>query len=318
MSDSNKICWIITSGDIGTENQCLGVAEALGMHPVVKRIKLRFPWEQMMPWLRFAEQYALSPASDPIDPPWPDILICCGRKSIGIALYVKKMSGGKTFLVQIQHPNISPRHFDLVAVPRHDQMKSAENVITTTGATHRVTPEKIALAKQMFEPVLGTLPAPRVAVLIGGASGAYRMTADTAKRLAEQLLALKTPLMITVSRRTGAENTRLLRHMLKKADIYFWDGEGDNPYFALLGFANHILVTEDSVSMVSEAISTGKPVQIIPLEGGTKRFNLFHQALQNQGYTRPFTGSLELWSYIPPNDTLNVAAAIRRKMKLEG
>ena len=123
--------------------------------------------------------------------------------------------------------------------------------------------------------------------------------------------------MITASRRTGGDNAQLLQNALKGPNIYFWDGTGDNPYFALLGFADYIIVTEDSVSMTSEAISTGKPVYVASLEGGGKRLGLFHKLLQEQGYTRPLTGALETWSYAPPHDTLKVADEIRRRMKVK-
>lgn len=317
MPESNTTCWIVTEGIAGTENQCLGVAEALGITPVVKRIKLKFPWRQLSPWLRSGHQYALATGSDPIAPPYPDLLIASGRKSIGIALHIKKMSGGKTFLVQIQDPRIDPKHFDLVIAPRHDKVRG-DNVLLTTGALHRVTPEKIAAEKKKFEKQLESLPRPRVALLIGGSSKSHTMTPENTKKLADGLQALKAGIMITASRRTGEENARLLRDRLKGDNIHFWDGTGDNPYFAMLGLADYIIVTEDSVSMTSEALSTGKPVYIAKLEGGTPKFDLFHRDLQEKGYTRPFTGTLESWSYTPPCDTLRVADEIRRKMKQEG
>ena len=288
---------------------------------MVKRIKLRFPWKQLSPWLSLGHQYALAPESAPVAPPYPDILIAGGRKSIGIALYIKKMSGGKTFLVQIQDPHVQPKLFDLVVAPQHDRVRG-DNVLVTAGALHRVTPEKIISAQKKFEPALGPLPRPRIAVLIGGASKSHQMTRENTLLLAQQLKSLvenlHCGLMITASRRTGEENTQLLRGMLTGGNVFFWDGAGDNPYFAMLGFADHIIVTEDSVSMVSEAISTGKPVHIAPLEGGSKKFDLFYQDLAEKGYTRPFTGSLEAWSYTPPNDTLRAADEIRRRMKLKG
>ncbi|MCE9508140.1 MAG: mitochondrial fission ELM1 family protein [Alphaproteobacteria bacterium] len=307
----------MTEGIAGTENQCIGVAEALGLQPVVKRVHLRFPWKQLSPWLSFGHQYALAAESDPVDPPYPDLLIASGRKSVGLALHVKKMSGGRTFLVQLQDPHIDPKRFDLVVAPQHDRLQG-DNVLVTAGALHRVTPEKIAAEQKKFEPVLGRLPQPRVAVLIGGASKTHIMTREDAQRLAQQLKSLDAGLMITASRRTGEENLRLLRDALKGEHVFFWDGAGDNPYFAMLGFADHIIVTEDSVSMVSEAVSTGKPVYIAPLSGGSEKFALFHQAFAEKGYTRPFTGSLETWSYIPPNDTLRVAEEVLRRMKLKG
>ncbi|MFH1158629.1 MAG: mitochondrial fission ELM1 family protein [Pseudomonadota bacterium] len=319
MPESDKTCWIITEGLAGTESQCIGVAEALGVRPAVKRIRLRSPWRQLSPWLRCGHKYALTPDSDPVEPPYPDILLSSGRKSIGVALYVKKASGGKTFLVQLQDPRINPRHFNLVVVPQHDPTRG-DNVLVTTGALHRVTPEKLDTEKMKFEPRLSPLPHPRVAVLIGGSSKAHRMTAEGSALLSRQLLALTEKygagLMVTTSRRTGEENVRILKNALgSREDVFFWGGAGDNPYFAFLGSADHIIVTEDSVSMTSEALSTGKPVSIAPLEGGAKRLNLFHRMLREQGYTKPFTGSLEIWSYAPPDDTMKVAAEIERRMK---
>jgi mitochondrial fission protein ELM1 len=304
----------MTEGIAGTENQCLGLADALGLKPVVKCIRLAFPWRQLSPWLPF-HSTALAAGSDSIDPPYPDVLIASGRKSIGAALHIKKQSPG-TFVVQVQDPRVSTENFDLVAVPQHDPARG-ENVIVTTGALHRVTPEKIAAEKEKF-PFLADLPAPRVAVLIGGTSKAHRMTPEATKRLAGQLLGLKASLMITASRRTGEENARLLRETLKGPNAWFWDGTGSNPYFALLGWADYIIATEDSVSMTSEALSTGKPVYTAKLEGGAKRLDAFHKLLQEQGYTRPFAGALEPWSYKPPHDTIKVADEIRRRMENHG
>lgn len=304
----------MTEGIAGTENQCLGVAEALGISPVIKRIKLKTPWKQLSPWLRFGHPYALTPESDSIAPPWPDLLIASGRKSISIALDIKKRSGGRTFLVQIQDPRIRPAAFDLIAVPQHDPMRG-ENVIVTTGALNRITPEKLNLEREKWAATLAHLPAPRVAVLIGGNSKAHRMTAAACQNLAAQLRKLTAGLMVTASRRTGEENMNFLREALQGDNIFFWNGAGDNPYFGFLAHADYIIVTEDSVSMTSEAIATGKPVYIAKLEGGATRLNRFHHLLQEQGYTRPFTGVLEPWSYEPPNDTAKIAAEIRRKMK---
>ena len=316
LSEQNKTCWILTEGIAGTENQCLGLAEALGLKPVVKRIKLKSPWRQLSPWLRWGHQHALAPDSDPVDPPYPDILIASGRKSIGAALHIKKKSGGKTFLVQLQDPRINPKHFDLVAASQHDPVRG-DNVIVTTGALHRITPAKIAAEKEKFSAVLSALPEPRVAVLIGGNSRTHKMTPYVAGKLGGMLHRLSASLMITCSRRTGADNERMLRATLAGPRTYFWDSVGENPYFALLGFADYIIVTEDSVSMTSEALSTGKPIYIASLEGSSKRFGKFHKLLQEQGYTRPFTGELEPWSYTPPHDTLKVADEIRRRLNIK-
>ncbi len=311
-------CWIITEGIAGTENQCIGVAEAMGITPLVKRIKLRFPWKQLSPWLSCGHDKALAPDSDPIAPPYPDLVIASGRKSIGIAAHIRRASKDKTFVVQLQDPRIDPKNFDLVVVPQHDPTRGP-NVLVTKAGLHRVTAAKLAAAKEKYQQHYSNIPHPRVAVLIGGTSKAHTMTPENAKLLAVQLLHLaESPnigLLVTASRRTGEENAKLLRDTLQGPAIHFWDGVGDNPYFGFLALADYIIVTEDSVSMTSEALSTGKPVYIAALEGGAKRLDMFHKILQEQGYTRPFTGLLEKWSYTPPDDTQRVAEEIRLRMK---
>jgi hypothetical protein len=151
-------------------------------------------------------------------------------------------------------------------------------------------------------------------VLIGGSNNRYRLTAERMRVLADQLAALAkggAGLMITPSRRTEPEAARILAEALAGLPADIWDGAGDNPYFGLLGLADAVLVTRDSVSMTSEATFTGKPVQVIDLDGRSRRIELFHAHMERQGYTRRFAGTLERWSYMPPDDTAMAAARIK-------
>ncbi len=318
MNASPLTCWVMTEGIAGTENQCIGVAEALGLAPVVKRIKLRAPWRQLSPWLRWGHSFALAKDSDRCDPPYPDVLIASGRKALGMARHIKQASGGKTYVAVIQDPRIDPAAFDLVAVPQHDPTRGP-NVLLTRTALHRVTPQKLAAEAAKFTGQFDHLPPVRVAVLIGGSSKRHTMTAAITQRLCDRLASLAARadvgLMITASRRTGVENEAILRNGLRGDNIVFWDGQGPNPYFAFLASATHILVTQDSVSMTSEALSTGKPVMTIALEGSSRRHALFHSLLQEQGFTRVFDGQLQTWSYPPLNDTLGVAHKILDDLK---
>lgn len=318
MSNTSKTCWIITEGLAGTENPCMGLAEALGIPYTLKRVKLRFPWKQLSPWLMLGHDKAPTADSDSIAGPYPDILITSGRKAIGIGLHIKKASKGKTFLIHIQDPKLSPKKFDAIIAAQHDPVRG-KNVLVTKANLHRMTPEKLAEGRKRFEKELEHIPHPRLAVLIGGTSKAHTMTPENTRALAHQLAQLtfhgNAGLLVTASRRTGAENEKFLREQLNNPETYFWDGKGDNPYFGFLALADYIIVTEDSVSMTSEALATGKPVYIATLEGGAKRLNTFHKMLQEQGYTRPFTGLLEEWSYTPPDDTKVVAAQILKMIE---
>lgn len=307
-------CWIVTEGMAGTESQCLGVAEALGVMPEIKRINLRQPWKSFSPWLGFESRLTFT--GDPLLPPWPGLLIASGRKAIAAARYIKRQSGGKTFTVMIQDPRVSPKQFDLVAVPAHDPTRS-DNVIVTSAAPNRVQPERLDDARFEFEHRLSSLPQPRVAVLIGGSSKAYDLTLPIAEKLAKDLKKLAKQgfgLMITASRRTGEENHKILQKALDLENVYFWNGSGANPYFGFLAWADFILVTADSVSMLSEAATTGKPVYMIPLEGGATRLNAFHDNLIQQGVIRRFEGKLMPYDYKPLDDAGLIAAEIKKRL----
>ena len=74
---------------------------------------------------------------------------------------------------------------------------------------------------------------------------------------------------------------------------FFWDGSGANPYFGILGSADVLLVTADSVNMITEACASGHPVYVYELPGGTKKSARFLEGLYLRGYARPYRGSLE-------------------------
>jgi mitochondrial fission protein ELM1 len=214
----------------------------------------------------------------------------------------------------VQNPVISPAHFDLVIVPRHDEM-SGTNVLSTRGALHRVSPDVLRVGAERLALQLAALRRPYVGVLIGGSNGAYRLDAADMEPIARQLaLAAKLSrgsLLITPSRRTSEEALRILKAHLEDVPYYLWGGTGENPYFGILGLSDFLIVTCDSVNMVSEAGSTGKPVYVIDLPGGSAKFARFHRLLREEGVTRPFTGTLEHYSYSRLDDMAAAAARVR-------
>jgi mitochondrial fission protein ELM1 len=304
------------------ENQCVGLAEALGLTPVVKRIKLRTPWKQLSPFLRHGLSHAFSKDGDPIAPPWPDLLIATGRASVPASLLARRatthLGTKRTITVQLQNPVIDPSRFDLVVVPRHDGLSGA-NVMTTRGALHRVTSEMLKRAAEKFLPQIAHLPSPRIAVLIGGSNAVYQLTPREMVPLAAQLVALakKTggSLLVTPSRRTGAENLGVLQNALHDVPSMIWDMQGWNPYYGMLSAADYVVVTCDSVNMVSEGCTTGKPTYVIDLPGGSDKFRRFHQAMRDDGLARVFAGEIENYTYPPLDDVGLVAARIRQLLQ---
>ena len=294
-------------------SQALGLAEATGCSFVEKPLRVHPPWSILPPQLWFLPRYAISGGNSLLAPPWPDFVIACGRNAAVPALTIRRASGGHTFLAQIQDPRVRRSEFDLIVVPEHDQLRGP-GVIVTRGAVHRVTAARLEAERRRF-PTLTDLPRPIVAVLIGGANKAYRLTLERLTEIAEALSALLSEnggsLLLTPSRRTGERGTTMLRARLGKFPGMIWDGNGDNPYFAYLALADALLVTADSVSMISEAAATGKPVHILDLDGGNAKFSHFHAAMRAADITRPFSGRIESWSYPIQDDTARAGAALR-------
>ena len=314
------LVWVLHDGKIGMANQVRGLAEALGWPITEKQLRVRAPWRYLPPTFWIAPSVALDPASDRLEPPWPDIIIACGRNSVAPARLVKRASAGRTFWVQVQDPRFARSEIDLIVAPRHDPAPG-ENVFRTLGAVHRVTAAKLKAESARWAPVFAALPRPLIAVLIGGDNSVYRFTEQSFGALCDRLVALARSgvgLAITPSRRTGESQRALLQKRLAGLPAYVWDGSGDNPYFGMLGAADAILVTADSVSMISEAAATGKPVHIVDLEGGSDKFARFHREMREAGITRPFNGTLEQWHYAPLDDTARAAAEIRRRIAKAG
>lgn len=296
--------WIVTEGLAGTENQCLGVTKALGVDSMTKRISLRQPWKWLSPWLAWEQKWTFTPC---LEAPWPNIMLTSGRKAIAAARFIKKQHPD-TFIVHIQDPRISPHYFDLVAVPFHDRLRGP-NVIVTDAAPNQITANALAAA-----PHPAPSSKPSVGVLIGGNSKTHTMTDSVVDMLGQQLrtLAKDYKLLVTVSRRTPHEQAERLISSLGDTDAFIWDGTGENPYFGILAQADFLIVTNDSTSMISDAATTGKPVYLIALEGGSDKFERLYAHLSTLGAIRPFTGTLEEYDYIPLNDAQKIADHIRK------
>lgn len=270
-----KICWGITDGSAGMVAQVQALAVAINIAPEMKIISLKKPWS-LLPnicydscLLKFVLPYALLKPTN-IEKPYPEMIISCGRKSALVAASIKKKQPDIK-IVHIQDPQMSASNFDVVVAMEHDKIKG-KNVIKTRFALHSINSEVLNSAREKFTPHFAAYPRPYIAVLIGGSTNKYKLTKARMKALIvglqECLTGTKGSLLITPSRRTGVENIENLKKTFAdNKNVYIYDGKSENPYIGLLACADEILVTNDSVNMMSEAFATGKPVTIINLKG---------------------------------------------------
>jgi mitochondrial fission protein ELM1 len=300
---------ILSEGLAGLQSQAFGLTEAAGLQARLVTLVPRTPWRFVAARVWPAPLAAVGLAV----PPEPLVVTCGGTGgAVGAAL---RKAGRR--VVQVQNPRMDLRRFDLVVANRHDRI-TGPNVIVTRTALHRATAARLAAARAVWAPVFAHLPRPLVAVLVGGSNGRFRLEAAEGAALAGQLAAMmradRVGLAVTPSRRTAPAVTAALRVALEPLGAWVWDGAGDNPYFGMLALADAIVATEDSVSMVSEAVATSAPVLLARLPGGSQRIGLFTAGLLDDGRVRPFTGRLEMWQTNPLDDTQAAADEMRHRL----
>jgi mitochondrial fission protein ELM1 len=305
---SRPVVWWITVGHAGFRSQALGLVHALGLEAQEKVIDLKGPWSVLPPALWRLTLAKLDPAKDRLEPPWPDLIISCSRRAARAAIAVKRASGGRALAVHIQNPLAPLSAFDLVAPMRHDQI-SGPNVLAVDTALHDVDPAKLAAAADLWRARFAHLPRPLTGVLLGGATRQRPFTMDHAQALIERLTQARAGggLVITPSRRTP-EPVKAMIHRAFEHDpsVLVWDGQGDNPYLGILALSDRLAVTGDSVSMVSEALASGRPVAVFDLGGGA-RHTRFLDNLLARGIVSRLDGSPWLQ---PPDQPVNAAVAI--------
>jgi uncharacterized protein len=304
--------WIVTSGEAGHRTQARGLALAVAGEAREFTVHLRSPW-RYLPGDKapFALQ-GLTADSDRPEPPWPDLMVSSGRRAGAVAIAIRRASRGATLAVHVPDPHINPAAFDLVVCLNHDPA-SGPNVLSLPTAVHDLTTEKLAAAAVQWKDRLRESGRDLIGVLLGGVAHRRALTLAQWGEMFDHLgdLARKTGarLAITPSRRTAEEVRALLTsRFANDPDVFLWDMQGDNPYRGILALSDRLVVTSDSVSMISEALSTRATVEFYGRPGSPRHVRFVDQ-LVAQGALRPFTGEPIAAPSRAPINATDVAAA---------
>lgn len=305
--------WVISDGAAGNERQALALVSALGVSARVMTLPLRAPWAWFAPRRIPGGRLALAPRDRAgFEAPWPDVAIGCGRSAALLTRMLRNLSDGYCYCVQILDPRIDPRHWDAVVAPRHDRLEGA-NVLHTLGSLNPIDDAWLASGREAF-PNFEALPRPRVALLVGGPRRGIEFDEHLSRRLigCVRAVAQGGSVLATASRRTPPEFAACLRDALASFPDIFWNGEGTNPYPGLLGWADRIVVTPDSVNMLSEACAAGVPVHTVATAPLPEKIARFHAALRERGL---LTEAGESRAAVAPlRETQAVAAELRKRI----
>lgn len=313
-------CWVVTDGAAGNRRQALALAEALT--PSIREIvvELRAPWSWFAPRQLPGSRMALGRDDESLSPPWPSLVIGCGRSAAWATRQIRRWSGGKTLAVQLLDPRIDPAHWDLVIAPKHDALRG-DNVLNPLGSLHPIDDAWLADGRDAFAP-FADLPSPRLGVLIGGARRGTPFDDDAADAF---LAAAKArhradggSVLVAASRRTPeAQRTRIRDALAGLPGVVWTDrADGANPYPGVLGWADRLVVTPDSVNMLSEACATGRPVHTFVSKPLPEKLARFHQELRSAGLLHDIDATAPA-TQIPLRETAAIAREVRRHLGLD-
>lgn len=266
----------------GHHAQVLGVGKALGSLNEI--IPLKPNWFGRLP-LGITTLGVSKGSREALVPPYPDVVIAAGRKTVPIARWIKRKSPS-TYVCQLMWPGSAYREYDLIAAPAHDQISRADHrIMETIGAPHALSPRLLETAHSKWQERFAQYPSARIGVMLGGASKHGTLLEADAKPLAAAINRYGSAL-ITTSRRTPEAVINALLPLLNVPHyVYRYTPESENPYHGILACSDALLVTGDSMSMVCEAYYTGKPVELFAPDHlcGAKHKRLHAQLAEQKG-----------------------------------
>ncbi len=315
--------WVLDDPRAGTSGQAIGIAERLGVPHL--RVPLAWNWRAHLASL--TPRGSLRGLTAGATPAWPftapqgpALAISAGSRSEAVALWLRARFGTRIVHCMTPHWGLRGPAFDLLVTSQHDRPRPRANILPVLGVTHRLSPLALSQARVAWAGRLAHMPRPIVTLLVGGGQGA-EMRPATAHALGRQVAQLASAaggsVLASTSRRTGREATEALASGLAAAMnlLYRWGEPGENPYDGFLALADAVIVTGDSISMISEACGGEAPV-FIASHGDGPRHRRLHNTLYEAEQARPLGDTLSPWPRVPLDEAGRVAAEIRGRMAI--
>ncbi len=324
--------WVLIGSKTGDNAQVLRAAKAMGVPFAVKQLKVKPAFETAKPKVRPSLDIFDLDASDPLQAPWPDLVITIGRRLSLAALWIKQQSEGKTRIALFNAPKGSPEDFDLIVVPTHYTIEDGPKVCRIGLPLIAADAERLTTARDAYSAEFAALPRPLHVLLLGGDMGAARLDPAFVRetmRTMQNGFAREGTIYASTSRRTSAAAADAVESVLRPQDrLYRWrEGAADNPYYGLLAHGDSFTVTSDSLSMLTEVARLGKPLTIA---APTVRRSFLHRLtdllsgagardlgeagnyLIRGGHAVRLGEALPRSCHAPPDDTEAVAARLRQ------
>jgi len=305
---------LLTEGMHGMISQVEGLAKALDLDFIHEKIELNNFWKLFPPKLTPVQGFVFK---NKINSRF-DIVISCGRKSVIPSIYLKKKFRNKIMNIHIQEPKVSLDNFDFVVAPEHDGLKG-RNVLTSKGAVHYLTNSELDENENYLKSKINT-EKKIVTLILGGPNKYYdynnQVIEGIFSKIEQNFIKNNYQLIIIPSMRTPQNLIEKSKSYFDKDQIVIPDVD-KKAYLSSLKISDHIVVTCDSTSMISEAAITGKPIYVaqMPAIKNNQRFKSFFNLFESLNIIKELNNSVENWTYTKLNETNKIAGQIREKIK---
>ena len=269
------VVWVLTAHKPGHTTQALGLARALGWPYTTKTLRFRAQTNlhKRLTGTHCATRFGLDTArSDPLTPPWPDLILTAGWRPARVARWIQRQSGGWTRLVVLGRKGSRPlQPTDVSVACAHFRLPPHPRRIETLAPLTHVSPERLRQGAVQWRHLVQDTPHPWIMLLVGGATARYQFDPQIARKMGADVRAFAArvngTVFATTSRRTGQAATEAFIAELGSSHfVYTWQpDQQENPYMGYLALADVLIVTGESESMLAEAATTETPLYIYPL-----------------------------------------------------
>ena len=304
---------LLTEGMHGMISQTEGLAKGLDLDFIHEKIELNNLWNFFPPKITPVKSFIFK---NKLDQHF-NIIISCGRKSVIPSIYLKNKYKNKIINIHIQDPKVSIENFDFIVVPEHDNLKG-ENVISTKGAIHYLTKDELVLSQNYLKSKIDAKKK-IVAFIIGGPNKYYSydesLLDNIFLKIKKNFIQNNYQAIIIPSMRTPKKIIEKARNYFDKNQIVISNID-KNAYLSSLQLADHIVITCDSTSMISEAALTGKPIYVaqMPAKKNNQRFRDFFKLFESLNIIKNLEASVEEWNYQKLDETKRVSSYIKEKI----
>ena len=200
---------------------------------------------------------------------YSDFVISCGSSLAGVNVFMSIENNARNIVAMKPDALLGLKKFDLAVIPKHDNVPDAKNVVKTLMAPNLIDEDKLKSDGEKLRKRIGALKDETIGLFIGGDNPEFSMTKETVGLVVDNLTAFcaghNADLLITTSRRTPRSIENILKEKMKnnpscKLLVIANENNFDEAVGGILSLSKVQVVSEESVSMISEAIATGKHV----------------------------------------------------------